>query len=120
MNVTSFVFNITSEDPKRLGDFYRDVVQLPVNPQAGEHAFDVGGGAMFIVDGHSETKGSAKEPHRALINFFVEDIKTEQARLEAQGVQFIRKEGREFWGGVISTFLDPDGNYAQIVEFKPQ
>ncbi len=120
MQVTQFVLNITSEDPQRLGDFYRDVVQLQANPQIGEHAFIVGEGATFIIDGHSETKGQAKEPHRVLINFFVDDLKAEQARLEAQGVQFIRKEGREFWGGVISTFLDPDGNYAQLMEYKPQ
>ncbi len=50
----------------------------------------------------------------------MDDLKAEQARLEAQGVQFIRKEGKEFWGGVISTFLDPDGNYAQLMEFKQQ
>ena len=120
MQVTEFILNITSEDPKRLGDFYRDVVQLPPNTQVGEHAFKVGEGATFTIDGHSETKGPAKEPHRALINFFVDDLKAEQARLEAQGVQFIRKEGREFWGGVISTFLDPDGYCAQLIEFKPQ
>jgi len=119
MKVTQFILNITSEDPKRLGDFYRDVVQLEPNPQVGEHAFVVGGGAMFTIDGHSETKGPAKEPHRALINFMVDDLAAEQARLEAQGVQFIRKAGKEYWGGVISTFLDPDGNYAQLMEFKP-
>lgn len=118
MQVSQFILNVTSEDPKRLGDFYREVVQLPP-ADIGEHAFTVGQGATFIIDGHSETKGSAKEPHRALINFFVDDLKTEQSRLEAQGVQFIRKEGKEFWGGVISTFLDPDGNYAQLMEFKP-
>jgi predicted enzyme related to lactoylglutathione lyase len=119
MKVTQLILNVTSEDPKRLGEFYRDVVQLEPNTEAGEYAFHLADGAMFIIDGHSETKGTAKEPHRALINFMVDDLAAEQARLEAKGVQFIRKEGREYWGGVISTFLDPDGNYAQLMEFKP-
>ena len=35
------------------------------------------------------------------------------------GVTFIRTAGKEEWGGVISTFLDPDGNYVQIIEYKP-
>jgi predicted enzyme related to lactoylglutathione lyase len=118
MQIPQFILNVTSEDPQRLGDFYRDVVQLPPAP-IGEHAFTVGEGANFIIDGHSETKAEAKEPYRVLINFMVDDLKAEQARLEAQGVQFIRKEGREYWGGLISTFLDPDGNYAQLMEFKP-
>ena len=117
MKVNQLVLNVTSENPERLGAFYRDVVQLEPVPDAGEFAFNIGG-AMFIVDGHSETRGEAREPHRYLIDFNVDDLKAEQARLEAQGVTFIRKEGREYWGGVLSTFLDPDGNYCQLLEFK--
>ena len=117
MKVSQLVLNVTSEDPQRLGAFYRDVVRLEPLPDAGEYAFNLGG-AMFIVDGHSETKGKAREPHRYLIDFRVEDLKSEQDRLEAQGVTFIRKEGREYWGGRLSTFLDPDGNYCQLLEFK--
>ena len=119
MNVTSFNINITSDQPERLAAFYRDVVGLPQNAQMGEGAFDVAG-ANLLIDGHSETKGDAKEPQRVLINFFVEDLAAEQARLEAQGVRFIRTAGREWWGGVISTFVDPDGNYAQLIQFRPE
>jgi predicted enzyme related to lactoylglutathione lyase len=50
---------------------------------------------------------------------FVDDIEAEHARLEALGVTFIRSMGREQWGGVFSTFSDPDGNLLQIAEFKP-
>ena len=55
-----------------------------------------------------------------LIDFFVEDIAAEQARLKSHGVKFIREEGKEHWGGVISTFLDPDGNYCQLIQYKPE
>jgi predicted enzyme related to lactoylglutathione lyase len=119
MKVNSLVVNITSEQPQQLTAFYRDVVGLAPNPDVGEGGFLVGG-ATFIIDGHSETKGPAKEPQRVLINFFVDDLAAEQARLGAQGVTFIRSAGREPWGGVISTFLDPDGNYCQLIEYKPQ
>lgn len=119
MKVTSFNINITSEDPRRLAAFYRDVVELPPHPVMGESAFVVGESAL-LIDGHSEVHGPAKEPQRVLINFFVEDRAAEQARLEARGVQFIRTAGREYWGGVISTFLDPDGNYVQLIEFRPE
>ena len=47
------------------------------------------------------------------------DLASEQSRLEAKGVPFIRNAEREYWGGVISTFLDPDGNYLQMIEYKP-
>jgi predicted enzyme related to lactoylglutathione lyase len=117
MQVQSLVLNVTSEHPQELAAFYRDVVGLAPNPQIGETAFDAGGTA-FLIDGHSETKGTAKEPQRVLVNFFVDDLAAEQQRLEGQGVRFIRSAGREEWGGVISTFVDPDGNYCQLIEFK--
>lgn len=119
MKVNSFILNVTSEDPGRLVAFYRDIVGLAPNAQIGETAFDAGG-TPFLIDGHSETKGGTKEPQRMLINFFVDDLKAEQGRLEQQGVKFVRTAGREEWGAVISTFLDPDGNYCQLIEFKPE
>ena len=118
MKVNQFILDVTSEDADRLVAFYADTVGLPKNPDFGERAF-IAGGTVFLIDGHSETKGTAKEPHRMLINFFVDDLTAEHGRLEARGVKFIRTAGRESWGGVISTFLDPDGNYCQLVQFKP-
>jgi hypothetical protein len=35
-------------------------------------------------------------------------------------VKFSRSQGREYWGGVISTFADPDGNLLQLIQFKPE
>ncbi len=119
MKVTSFLINLTSEDPERLKGFYRNVVGLEPNPDMGDAAFQVGG-ATLSIDGHSETKGAAKEPQRVLIDLFVDNVKAEQERLAAQGVKFIRSEGKEYWGGIISTFLDPDGNYCQLIEYRPQ
>lgn len=119
MEVTSFNVNITSEHPERLAAFYRDVVGLPALAEMGENAL-IAGETPFLIDGHSETVGDAKEPQRVLLNFFVADLAAEQKRLEAEGVKFIRTAGKEYWGGVISTFLDPDGNYAQLIEFHPE
>ncbi len=119
MEVSELTVMVGSEQPERLAAFYRDVVGLPKNPELGDGAFDAGS-TSFLIDGHSDTKGPTKEPQRVLINFFVDDLKAEQERLEGQGVRFIRSAGREEWGGVISTFLDPDGNYCQLIEFKPE
>ena len=119
MKVNSFIVNVTSENPEELIAFYADVLGLPRNPEIGEGGFKVGD-ASFAIDGHSDTKGATKEPQRVLINFFVDDLKSEQERLEKQDVKFIRSAGPEERGGVISTFLDPDGNYCQLIEFRPQ
>ena len=118
MQVTSFNITVTSEHPERLVPFYRDIVGLEQNSQMGDGAFNVAG-ANFLIDGHSETVGDTKEPHRMLINFFVEDLAAEKSRLEAEGVRFIRTAGEEYWGGKISTLVDPDGNYVQLIEFHP-
>ena len=47
-------------------------------------------------------------------------VKDEHARLEAAGVKFSRSKGVEYWGGVISTFADPDGNVLQLIQHKPE
>ena len=117
MEIASFAINITSEDPARLMRFYKDVVGLPPQEGMGDGALKAGGATLFI-DGHSDTKGGAKEPQRVLINFFIDGLPAEQKRLEAGGAKFIRKEGKEEWGGTISTFTDPDGNYLQLIEYK--
>ncbi len=116
MEVTDFNINITSEQPAALFDWYRDVLELPLNERAD--GFIVGA-AQLLIDGHSETKGRAKEPQRVLINMFVDDVEAERQRLLARGVEFVRQPEREPWGGVITTFLDLDGNYLQLIEFKP-
>lgn len=118
MQVSTMMLNITSDQPERMLAFYRDIVGLPLRPDMGEHSIDAGG-AVLAFDGHSNTRGAAKEPTRFLVDLFVDDVKAEQARLEAQGVSFVRRMGKEYWGGIISTFLDPDGNYVQLIEYHP-
>jgi predicted enzyme related to lactoylglutathione lyase len=78
------------------------------------------GAAELVFDSHSEVSGRSSQPARILLNLFVDDLAAEQKRIEAQGVKFLRSAGREYWGGVISTFEDLDGNYIQLIEFKPE
>jgi predicted enzyme related to lactoylglutathione lyase len=116
MEVIEFSLNLTSEHPERLIGFYRDVVQLPPS-ELGDWAFKAGG-ALLIIDRHDATQGPAREPHRYLINLGVRDIRTEEARLRSAGATFVRAAEREPWGALIATFLDPDGNYIQLIEFS--
>ena len=118
MKVTQCIVNLNSGDPDKLGAFYRDVIGLEGTPDIGPNAFNAGG-TTFLIDGHSEVSGTNNDAPRVLINFFVDDLNAEQSRLESAGVEFIRTAGKEEWGGVISTFVDPDGNYGQLIEFTP-
>jgi catechol 2,3-dioxygenase-like lactoylglutathione lyase family enzyme len=79
----------------------------------------VSDGCLIHVDTHSEVTGPAQEPGRMFVNFFVDDVVAERERLEAAGVRFFRKEGVEFWGGLVSSFLDPDGNIVQVLQYDP-
>ena len=116
MKVNAFNVNVCSENPERLIAFYADVVGLPRVPQIGPGAF-MAGTTGFLVDGHSLAKGSSQEPHRVLLTFTIDDVTSEQARLEAAGVKFVRPATREPWGGLVATFEDLDGNYCQIIEY---
>jgi predicted enzyme related to lactoylglutathione lyase len=71
---------------------------------------------MIVIDGHSETGERALDPTRILFDFTVPDIHAERARLGSLGVAFVREPGREFWGGLVATFADPDGNFLQLFE----
>ena len=119
MNVTDTFINITSEDAERLVAFYHGTVGLPMRPEMGDHSVQVGGTTLSF-DTHSETRGATKEPSRVIVSMLVDDLAAEQSRLEALGVKFSRTAGKEFWGGLISTFNDPDGNILQLVQFTPE
>ena len=99
--------------------FYRDVVGISDDHPEMGNPFIMGTTWMYIGP-HSEVHGPAPEPARLLVNFFVADVAAEQTRLEGLGVAFSRSMAREPWGGIISTFADPDGNYLQLVEFRPE
>jgi predicted enzyme related to lactoylglutathione lyase len=106
---------LSSEDQDGLRAFYRDIVALPPRPEYGPNAFSFGKAVLNISE-HSETKGATKEPHRVILNLFVDDLDAQQERLRAAGVRFVRDRGREEWGGIISTFADPDGNFVQLIQ----
>jgi len=113
-----FALSRSSADPERMRYFYRNVVGLSDDfPDLG-NPFMAGETSVYISP-HSEVHGQAKEPPRVLLNLPVADLAAEQKRIESHGVKFIRTAGREEWGGVFSTFADPDGNYLQLMEYRP-
>ena len=119
MKVNGLILNVNSEQPERLVAFYRDTVGLEPHPDMGPGAFSVAG-SFFTIDGHSEVHGPTKESPRVLIDLMVDDIDAEESRLRSAGVEFIRSKGEEYWGGIISTVKDPDGNYCQIMSMKSE
>ncbi len=119
LDITTISIQLASSDPQRLLGFYRDTLKLTPQPEMGDALALGPAGTLFVVD-HSDVSGPVKEPARKIIDLHVADIDAEQSRLESAGVTFARNKGVEYWGGVISTFADPDGNLVQLIQFKPE
>jgi predicted enzyme related to lactoylglutathione lyase len=120
MEINQVSIQLASPHPRRLGAFYREVVGLQPTEGMGDQSFHIGPGAVLFIVDHSEISGPASEPARAIIDLHISGIDAEHERLEKAGVKFIRDRGVEFWGGVISTFEDPDGNRVQLIEYRPE
>jgi predicted enzyme related to lactoylglutathione lyase len=119
--VPSHIFiQLASPDRERLHAFYRDVIQLPPRENMGPDNFALATDTTLAIVDHSDVSGPARDPARIMLDLWVDDIESEQAKLEAAGVNFTRNKGLEFWGGIISTFNDSDGNTVQLIQYKPE
>lgn len=116
---------IGSPSAKKLAYWYRDIVGLKITLEAemgdkGEEAYDLAvgkGPGLYIVD-HSKVKGKSKNPERVIINFEVDEIKKEVARLKKAKVKQVQDVYHIEGYGWVSTFEDMDGNYFQFVQVK--
>ncbi len=50
------------------------------------------------------------------LSFRVPDIHVAHQDLKARGVVFTAPPQRQFWGGTLAAFRDPDGNVFQLVQ----
>jgi lactoylglutathione lyase len=50
-------------------------------------------------------------------SFAVKDIARVFGELTSKGVEFIHSPEKQFWGGTMAYFKDPDGNVMTLVEY---
>ncbi len=103
---------IATHDKARQKIFYHDVLGIPFNAQGKLES----AGVVIHPALHSAVQGPPAEPHRIMLTFAVADIHAAAAELRARGVVFVRAPEQEHWGGWLATFLDPDGNYLQLIQ----
>ncbi len=103
---------IATHDKARLKTFYHEVLEIPYNAQGKLES----AGVIIHPALHSQVHGPPAEPFRVMLTFEVADIHAAAAELQARGVTFTRLPEREHWGGWLATFLDPDGNYLQLIQ----
>jgi predicted enzyme related to lactoylglutathione lyase len=112
---------IGSEEPKALGDFYREVLGEPGWDEGGFIGWQVGAGTLMIGP-HSEVKGRNETPGRIILNFETPDVQGEFERIKGLGVTVVREPYQpdgapDMW---LATFEDADGNYFQLASPMPQ
>jgi predicted enzyme related to lactoylglutathione lyase len=103
---------ISTSDKERMLRFYHDVLGIPFNAAGKLHSQ----GDIIHPALHDSIHAPPVEPFRIMITFDVADIHQTANELEERGVVFIRPPEREWWGGWIATFCDPDGNYLQLLQ----
>jgi len=113
-----------SANPKQLADFYGKTVGVKMTFEAelggGDdlYGFEAKGGANLYITSHSRVKGKNSQPERMIVNWEVDDIEKETARLKKAKVKLVADIYHIQDYGYIATFEDPDGNYFQLVKTK--
>ena len=72
----------------------------------------------LVIDGRDDIAATTQEPGRFVLNFHVDDIDAVDAQLRAAEVEWLVPiEERPF--ARVGTFVDPDGNYRQVIQLNP-
>ncbi len=108
---------IFSENPKRLADFYKKILQKdPDWSEGGYYGFKAGNG-VIVLGPHDKVHGRNANPERVLFNFEIKDVKGEFERIRKLGAAVVAEpySPDEEAKMTIATFSDPDNNYFQLV-----
>jgi len=106
-----------SEDPKKLADFYKKILNVDSNMDEGDYFGFLVGNGYITIGLHDKVKGKNKNPERIMFNLETENVEDEYKRIEKLGAKVIAKpyHPMEDSDYSIATFEDPDGNYFQLV-----
>jgi catechol 2,3-dioxygenase-like lactoylglutathione lyase family enzyme len=126
--ISSYRALIWTEDPDKLAEFYRNVLELEEVlkyelPDDYGYAFKVGDSMPLWIGKHGGVVGKNTEPFRHMINLYVEDVVPWYEKLRSI-VTIIQepmvtpptRELPEEQRLHVFTFLDPDGNCLQMME----
>jgi predicted enzyme related to lactoylglutathione lyase len=118
MKLLSFsALTMRSRDPKRLAEFYRDAVGVPLAPdrhgRIGEHfECDLGDVHLAVL------KAGADDGSPMVPVFQVDDLDAAHARMDSLNVEARHKPMDLGDGMRVVTFTDPDGNAFGVIEIR--
>lgn len=103
-------------DMDRAVAFYRDVLGLRLIRRDGPSWAEFETGAVRLAL-HGAVEGRPIETGGATAVFEVADLEAALAVLEARGVEFAERASEVEGFARFASFLDPDGNRVQIIEY---
>lgn len=107
---------LSSEDHKRLADFYSKVFDKKPEMEDETYTGFLVGSCFLSIGDHDKVKGKSPNPERILFNFETDDVRGEFERIKKiDGAEVIAEPYEPGEGYLIATFADPDGNYFQIL-----
>jgi predicted enzyme related to lactoylglutathione lyase len=109
---------LASPDPERLRAWYAAVFEPDHDTTTNGYRLLTFGGFTILVDRRDDVGGPNPEPGRMILNFEVADARAVTRRLDGMGVTW-KAELEERDPGLFATAIDPDGNYAQIIQLHP-
>lgn len=108
---------IGSDDPKKLAQFYGEVLQAKPGWEGGEFVGYQAGDSYLMVGPHDKVHGKSTNPERLLFNFETTNVTDEFERVKAiEGSSVVQEPyhpdaNKEM---LLATLADPDGNYFQL------
>ncbi len=111
-NVWSITLPVS--DLKKAVAFYEKTLGLNKKYEYPSYAgFQCGGVEIGLRPSRKE-KGYGE--NACSVEFFVDDVDASYRALKKKGVNFVEEPHDEPWGGREASFLDPDGNWLEIVQ----
>lgn len=107
---------IFSENPNKLVDFYKKVLQMDPGWSGGDFTGFKAGVGYLTIGPHDKVYGKSKNPERIIFNFETKNVKAEFERIKKLGAKVIATPYHpgEEKSMLLATFADPDGNYFQL------
>ena len=114
---------LVSENPKRLAEFYRDVLEIPLEDEHHEgtlpHWGCTLGESHFAIHPIEDFPDGTSGVGAVKLAFTVFDVRALTSRLESKGVRLLYPPRDE--GFFVSTaLLDPDGNFVELTELSDE
>ncbi len=116
---------IWSQDPDKLMQFYRDVLELELSEKVdipGDYGYEfrLTPQIKLWVGKHSEIKGSSKDSLRIMHNLNTDEVQKWFLKVKAAGCKILSQPSPAPFSTnenpvYVSTFLDPEGNCWQFM-----